>query len=103
MRSSASSLIGGVLAVLAAQAGSGLGFQTHAPEGAQSAAIAGELGVAVRASPSLDDDTGGNHDADPPPSKDEAPSRDETPQLDDREDPPPGGCIFDRKPLQLMV
>lgn len=102
MGNSAVKLIGGVLAVLAAQAGLGLGFQTQAPGRALSAAFAGELDVAGRAGPSLDDDTDGNQDADPPHSGDEAPSRDETPQLDDPEDPP-SGCIFDRKPLQLMV
>ena len=102
MRISAVKLIGGVLAVLAAQAGLALGFQTQAPGRAQRAAFAGELDVAGRAGPSLDDDTGGNQEANPPHSGDEAPSRDETPQLDDPEDPP-SGCIFDRKPLQLMV
>ena len=102
MRNSAIKLIQGVLAVLAVDIGVGLGFQTLAPGHAQSAAIAGELFAAGRAGPSLDDDTGGNQDANPPQSGDEAPSRDETPQLDDPEEPP-SGCMFDRKPLQLMV
>ena len=102
MRNSAIKLIRGVLAVLAAQAGFGLGLQTQAPGRAQGAAAAGALDVADRAGPTLDDETGGNQDADPPHSVDEAPSRDETPQLDDPEDAP-SGCIFDRKPLQLMV
>lgn len=102
MKNSAIKLIQGVLAVLAAQMGVGLGFQTQAPGHAQSAAFAAELFAAGRAGPSSDDDTGGNQEADPPQSGDEAPSRDETPQLDDP-DEPPSGCIFDRKPLQLMV
>jgi hypothetical protein len=102
VRNSAIKLIQGVLAVFAAQAGVELGFQELAPGSAQRAAFACEKFAADQAGPSLDDDAGGNQDADPPHSGDEAPSRDETPQLDDPEEPP-SGCIFDRKPLQLMV
>lgn len=103
MRNSATKLIRGVLAVLAAQAWVGTGLLIIAPGIANSAVSEQAMDVAGAAGRALDDDTGGNQDAEPPHSEDEAPSKDETPQLDDPEDPPPSGCIFDRKPLQLMV
>lgn len=103
MRNSATKLIRGVLAVLAAQACLGTGLPIIAPGIAHRAVAAQALDVAGPAGRAFDDDTGGNQDADPPYSEDEAPSKDETPQSDDPEDPPPSGCIFDRKPLQLMV
>ena len=103
MRNSATRLTRGVLAALAVQAWVCTGMLILAPGVAQRATAAQALDVAGPAGRAFDDDTSGNQDADPPYSEDQAPSRDETPQSDDTEDPPPSGCIFDRKPLQLMV
>jgi hypothetical protein len=81
----------------------GGGFELLAPGNANGASVAGKVNVAGPAGQAFDDDTGSRQESNPPDTEDGSSSGDETPRLDETPEPPIGGCIFDRKPLQLMV
>lgn len=103
MRYCVARLIQGVFAVLA-QTLVIVGCGLIMPQGTiVFAAFAQSVGTIDQGGRSFDDDAGNPRKTDPPVSEDGAPSRDDTPQSDIPSEPPYGGCIFDRKPLQLMV
>lgn len=93
---------GGVAAWLALQLIGG-GIQSVNLEMATTAAADRPENIADRAGQAFDDDTAVPLEGGEPGLEGGPSSRDETPQSDEELEPPSGGCIFDRKPLQLMV
>ena len=81
----------------------GSGVLLLCPGKANGAQVTGAINVAGPAGKAFDDDTGARQESDPPDTENGQSSGDETPRLDETPEPPIGGCIFDRKPLQLMV
>ncbi len=96
-------LIPGILAALVPLSIAAGGFQLLGPGLAIGAPVTGVSRTAECAAEAIDDDTGAFEDGDVPDSGVGPSSKDETPQTDEAPEPPFGGCIFDRKPLQLMV
>lgn len=93
----------GILAAWALFLLLGSGFLVRELEAASGAMAAGTEHFADRTCRSFIDDTEAPQEGGSPDADDEHPSRDETPQPEDAPELPFGGCIFDRKPLQLMV
>ena len=79
------------------------GIQLLGPSLAIGAPVTDIARTAECAAETIDDGTGAFEDGDVPDSGAGPSSKDETPQTDEAPEPPFGGCIFDRKPLQLMV
>lgn len=59
--------------------------------------------IVDRTGQAFDDDTAVPHEGGEPGLEGGPSSGDEAPQSDEEIEPPAGGCLFDRKPLQLMV
>ena len=103
MRNRVTSLLNGGVAAWVALQLIGGGIQPLNLEMAPKAAANRPVIVSDRAGKAFDDDTVVPQEGGEPGLEGGPSSRDETPQSDEELEPPSGGCIFDRKPLQLLV